>query len=231
MMGFSPIQDQRLSDRIAAQITGAMRSGELRVGARLPPEAQLAEQLGVSRGILREALTILEARGYISRAPKGGTFIKSVVGDDFARSLSDQLRKATYRDLLEFREVMECRAVENIIRGASDRELESLANVLDDTHEDGTQLDRYFHYHLAELSGNRLFSSFIDTYYELIREIKALSLQARERREAIGLEHRAILSAILARDVEAAQEAVRHHLRAVQKALESREGAQADSKW
>ncbi len=222
MKGFHPIQDQRLSDRIAEQITDAMRSGELKEGSRLPPEAQLAEQLGVSRGILREALTILEARGYLSRTPKGGTFIKSVVGNDFARSLSDQLRKATYRDLLEFREVMECRAVENIIRGASDRELEALSNVLDDANEDGTQLDRYFHYRLAELSGNRLFCSFIDTYYELIREIKALSLQVQERREAIGREHRAIVDAILARDVGAAQEAVRFHLRAVQKSLEDR---------
>ena len=52
-----------------------MREGELTVGTRLPPEAQLAEQLGVSRGILREALTILEARGHLSRTPKGGTVI------------------------------------------------------------------------------------------------------------------------------------------------------------
>ena len=69
MMNFHPIQDQRLSDRIAQQFTQAMQSGELTVGTRLPPEAQLADQLGVSRGILREALTILEARGYISRTP------------------------------------------------------------------------------------------------------------------------------------------------------------------
>ena len=73
MMSFQPIQDQRLSDRIAEQFTRAMREGELTVGTRLPPEAQLAEQLGVSRGILREALTILEARGHLSRTPKGGT--------------------------------------------------------------------------------------------------------------------------------------------------------------
>ena len=69
MLSFQPIQDQRLSDRIAEQFTSAMHNGELTVGTRLPPEAQLAEQLGVSRGILREALTILEARGYISRTP------------------------------------------------------------------------------------------------------------------------------------------------------------------
>ena len=44
MLSFQPIQDQRLSDRIAEQFTSAMHNGELTVGTRLPPEAQLAEQ-------------------------------------------------------------------------------------------------------------------------------------------------------------------------------------------
>ena len=51
MLSFQPIQDQRLSDRIAEQFTSAMHNGELTVGTRLPPEAQLAEQLGVSRRV------------------------------------------------------------------------------------------------------------------------------------------------------------------------------------
>ena len=211
MPAFRPIQDQRLSDRIAEQFTHSMRSGELTVGTRLPPESQLADQLGVSRGILREALTILEARGYISRSPKGGTYIKSVVGDDFARALSEQLRQATYRDLLEFREVMECRAVQNIIGSATDAQLSELSALLGSIPEEdeaAVQLDHYFHYHIAELSGNRLFSSFIDTYYELIREIKARTLRTGQRRDAVLREHRAIVDALVSRVVEAAQNAV-----------------------
>ncbi len=227
MPTFHPIQDQRLSDRIAEQFTHAMRSGELTVGTRLPPESQLADQLGVSRGILREALTVLEARGYISRSPKGGTFIKSVVGDDFARTLSGQLRQATYRDLLEFREVMECRAVQNIINSATDEQLGELSSLLGsvpDEDEAAAQLDHYFHYHIAELSGNRLFSSFIDTYYELIREIKARTLRTVQRRDAVLREHRAIVDALVKRDVNAAQSAVRAHLNAVRASLEREDG-------
>ena len=224
MLSFQPIQDQRLSDRIAEQFTSAMHNGELTVGTRLPPEAQLAEQLGVSRGILRAALTILEARGYISRTPKGGTFVKSVVGDDFARSLSDQLQQATYRDLLEFREVMECRAVKNIIETATDEQIDALFDLLTDApdeQEAATQLDRYFHFHLAELSGNRLFSSFIDIYYELIREIRSRTLRTSHRRQSVRSEHRAIVEALRARDVQAAQAAVCTHLNAVRASLEA----------
>ena len=213
MMNFHPIQDQRLSDRIAQQFTQAMQDGELTVGTRLPPEAQLADQLGVSRGILREALTILEARGYLTRTPKGGTFIKSVVGDSFARSLSEELRHATYRDLL----------VQNSIRTASDAQIDALYGLLDEPPEEpeaASQLDRYFHFQLAKLSGNRLFSSFIDTYYELIREIKMRSMRTESRRAAVIREHRAILDALRARDEKAAQDRVRSHLDAVRASLE-----------
>lgn len=227
MMNFHPIQDQRLSDRIAQQFTQAMQSGELTVGTRLPPEAQLADQLGVSRGILREALTILEARGYLSRAPKGGTFIKSVVGDSFARSLSEELRHATYRDLLEFREVMECRAVQNIIRTASDEQIDALYSLLDEPPEEAeaaSHLDPVFPFSAGKAQRKpRLFSCFIDTYYELIREIKTRSMRTESRRAAVMREHRAILDALRARDVEAAQERVRRHLDAVRFSLEKSE--------
>lgn len=223
MMSFQPIQDQRLSDRIAEQFTRAIREGELTVGTRLPPEAQLAEQLGVSRGILREALTILEARGHLSRTPKGGTVITSVIGDDLARTLSKQLRQATYRDLLEFREVMEYRAVENIVRIATDEQLQSLEELLQDEQQQVSQIDRYFHYQLAVLSGNSLFSSFVDTYYELIREIKVKSLQTKERKAAIRREHLAILNALKARNAELARECVRLHLNAVRRSVDSSE--------
>ena len=226
MLDFQPIRDQRLSDRVAQRLTKALRGGELPVGTRLPPEGQLAEQFGVSRGILREALTILESRGYISRTPKGGTIVQSTVGDDLARSLSGQLRQATYRDLLEFREAMECRAVCNIIRRASDAQLEELAALLDDAtdgDEAATRIDRYFHYRLAELSGNRLFSTFIDTYYEMIREIKAVSLRSDERRAAVEREHRAIVEALRLRDEALAQAAVRAHTEAVQRLVDKDE--------
>lgn len=226
MMNFQPIQDQRLSDRIAEQFIHSMHNGELTVGTRLPPESQLADQLGVSRGILREALTVLEARGFISRSPKGGTFIKSVVGDSFARQLSEQLRRAAYSDLLEFREIMECRAVEKIVESATEEQLQELSDLLSKTPSEdleASRLDHYFHYHITELSGNQLFSAFIDTYYEMIQEITLKSAKTPERREAICREHRAIVDALFLRDVEAARNAVRAHMNAVRTSLERNE--------
>ncbi|MEA4999280.1 MAG: FadR/GntR family transcriptional regulator [Candidatus Limiplasma sp.] len=210
-----PVRDERLSDKVAQQLVQAIRSGSLCIGDKLPPEAQLAEQLGISRGILREALTVLEVRGYLQRSPKGGTVIKSDKEGDLANNLATQLRKATYLDLLEFREAMECRIVEKVIDNATPEQLHALQAMLDAPPQGPGSVDYYFHYRLAELSGNVLFSSFIDTYYDVIDEIRQVSLQTGSRAEAIYLEHTNILTALHARDKTAAKKAVRQHLKAV----------------
>lgn len=219
---FTPIRDQRLSDKVTEQLLMAMRKGDLPVGTRLPAEEQLAKQLSVSRGILREGLTVLEARGFIKRTPKEGTVVQSVRGDELALALTAQMRKATYRDLLEFREVIESRAVENIAKIASDAQIEELAELAEHVPagEDPVKIDHYFHYRIAELSGNTLFSSCIDMYYDLIREMRQKSLQNKQRSESVQQEHRAVVSAIRSRDAGAAKRAIRAHLKAVRESVE-----------
>ncbi|MEG0513287.1 MAG: FCD domain-containing protein, partial [Clostridia bacterium] len=75
----------------------------------------------------------------------------------------------------------------------------------------------------ATLSGNCLFTSFIDTYYELISEMKSISLQNEARRKAIRNEHMEIVRALQARDAKAAKQAIRAHLKAVRKNVEKEE--------
>ena len=219
---FTPIHDERLSDKVTRQLLNAMRAGDLEVGSRLPPEGRLAEELGVSRGILRESLTVLEARGFLKRTPKEGTIVQSVQGDEVGRMLSTQLHRATYRDLLEFREVIECRSVETIVKSATDAEIDELARLLEQTPE-SRDVDHYFHYRLTELSGNTIFASCIDSYYELIREISRKNLQNEQRRERVEQEHLAIVDALRARDARAARHAVRAHINAVRESLETSE--------
>ena len=68
---FRPIRSDRLSDKVAEQLLEKIHSGELAPGSRLPSETELADQFEISRGVIREALTILQAQGYIRRRPKG----------------------------------------------------------------------------------------------------------------------------------------------------------------
>ena len=114
-MKFSSVTNEKLSDKVISQIMSNIKSGKLLPGARLPNEPELATSFGVSRGILREALTILQARGIIYRKPKEGTFIAPDVLEVISGSREVSVREATYLNLIEVRECFEPRVVEKLI--------------------------------------------------------------------------------------------------------------------
>ncbi len=218
MEGFRRIRIDRLSDKAVQQLVQRIRAGELPVGTRLPNEAELADQLGVSRGILREALTILQMQGYISRVPREGTVVRSIIGNETGNSFAALMRSCEHKSLIEFREAVECRALRSVIRTASQKDIDSLLLLLD-TPLSSTERrpDYYFHYRLAELSGNPLFCAFIDLYYDTIRE-KAASLTNNQKTlQTLIHEHVRIAQAIRDRDAKAAIAAMRSHLRRVEK--------------
>jgi GntR family transcriptional repressor for pyruvate dehydrogenase complex len=223
-MDITPVRNDRLSDKIVNQIINMMRDGSLKAGDKLPNEALLSEQFGVSRGILREALTQLQAQGYIRRKPKDGTYIQdNIQGKLMNESVNEVLRKATYSDLLDFRETLELKMVERVIERASDEEIEELFDGLGIAGNEEIQhnMDHYFHYKLAQASRNIFFMNFIDTYYDLITEIADKSHRDQVRRNQIAEEHIAIAKAIANRDKAAAKQAVLHHMSMVDKKVES----------
>lgn len=225
-MDITPVRNDRLSDKIVNQIINMMRDGSLKAGDKLPNEAQLSEQLGVSRGILREALTQLQSQGYIRRKPKDGTYIQdNIQGMLMNGSVNELMKKATYSDLLDFRETLELKMVERVIERASDEEIEELFDGLGvaDNEEIQHNMDHYFHYKLAQASRNIFFMNFIDTYYDLITEIANKSNRDEVRRIQIAEEHLAIAKAIANRDKNAAKQAVLHHMKMVDKTVESME--------
>ncbi|KUO77489.1 MAG: hypothetical protein APF77_02880 [Clostridia bacterium BRH_c25] len=225
-MDIIPVSNDRLSDKIVNQLITMMREGSLKAGDKLPNEALLSEQFGVSRGILREALTQLQSQGYIRRKPKDGTYIQdNIQGMLMNKSVNELLKKTTYSDLLDFRESLELKMVERVIERASDEEIEELFDGLGvaDNEEIQHNMDHYFHYKLAQASRNIFFMNFIDTYYDLISEIAKKSHRDQIRREQIAEEHLAIAKAIANRDKKAAKQAVKHHMKMVDKKIESME--------
>lgn len=216
-MKFSPVSNERLSDKVINQIMENIKSGELQPGMRLPTEPELAADFGVSRGILREALTILQTRRIIYRKPREGTFITPDVAEVISQSREISVREATWLDLIEVRECFEPRIVEKVITLASDEEIEELVGLAGrKAGEEGEHsLDYYFHYRLAELSRNIVFVNFIDTYYDIIDEVKTRSGRRESRMEEIGGEHMEIAEAIRERNVRKAKKCMKYHLKKV----------------
>lgn len=212
-MTFTPIANERLSDKVVSVIRKQIKEGLLKPGEKLPNELDLAEELGVSRGILREALTILQAEKYLCRKQKEGTFVNPEVRMLLQDPGVISLQKATCLDLLEMRECIEQRAVEKIIDSAGEEQIQDLFSLIAGrkTAEEETLTAEGFHYRIAELSGNILFVNFLDTYAQVMDSfIKTAGKQIRKE-EAVSAEHRRIATAILARDRQQAKEAVAGH--------------------
>ena len=216
---YKQVVSRRLSDKIVEEILNMVSKGVLKPGDKIPNETELAEQFGVSRGVLREALTTLQAQGYIRRKPKNGTYIQENIHSlMMSRSVDDLLMHATHADLIEFRSALEEHVVVKAIERASDEEIEALFDILEPSDKEGEdKMDYYFHYKLAEISRNTFYMNFIDTYYDLIDEIAKKSLQEKERKKMVEQEHLAIVKAIAARDKKAAVKAIRTHLEMVNK--------------
>ncbi|MBM7582955.1 GntR family transcriptional repressor for pyruvate dehydrogenase complex [Caldicoprobacter guelmensis] len=223
-MEFKTLQVEKLSDKVVKEIIHMLETGALKPGDKLPPEVEFAEQLGVSRGILREALTILQSQGYISRKPKDGTYIRKLP-NKYSRdeSVLSMFKKATYRDLLEMRESLEQKVVELVIERATDDDIMALEKMLMETElteEKSIVVDHDFHLKLAELSQNILIINFIDIYYNLIHELAEISLKNnKQRRIEIIKEHMEIVKAIKERNIEKAKKAVIYHLNAVKETI------------
>lgn len=216
-MAFTPVSNERLSDKVVQVIMDQIHDGSLKPGDKLPNEHDLSEELGVSRGILREALTILQARNYILRKQKEGTFVNPDIMDILHSQGGISLKEATYLDMLEMRECIEQRAVEKIIDTAKDTQIEELYGLIeaDPRQKKEDTIDYYFHYRLAELSQNAMFVNFIDTYYDVIDELSKKTKKISTRRAEIDQEHREIVDALYKRDKQKAKAAVVAHLRKV----------------
>ena len=115
-------------DAVARRIESLIRSGELRVGSRLPPEPELAAMLGVSRSSLREGLKGLMFLGLIKARPGRGTYIQSSLGRGAGRHFQWMvlLREVKYLELYELRKILEPRWRRSAARRASVEDLKRM---------------------------------------------------------------------------------------------------------
>lgn len=172
----------RLSDLAEEEILQRIRSGELPAGSRLPSEPELAQQMGISRGILREALNSLQTRGYITRTPRGGSHISHPEASALSENLMKGFMTATLFELINFREALETHAAMIVIRMASDEEIAHLRELADYEAWAGINDARVFHYRLMELSRLPQNAQFIDFYFERFKTLADPAILQRRPR-------------------------------------------------
>jgi DNA-binding FadR family transcriptional regulator len=207
------------AEAVLATLRAAIEDGSLPVGSRLDSEATLAQQFGVSRTMVREALKSSNALGLtVTRTGKGTFVIADKVGQDL------KLGKYSARELLQARPHIEVPAAGLAAENRSQQDVESLREILRamDEEEDLEQwviLNSEFHAIIARSSGNGVFASMLSDIDEAMANQSSTLNQVVDRRKESGLEHAAIFEAIEKGSAEEAGIAMMRHLHGVEGSL------------
>ncbi|MFN3938215.1 MAG: FadR/GntR family transcriptional regulator [Gemmobacter sp.] len=232
-MPFSPVKSERLSTAVVRQIEALILRGILRPGERLPSERDLADRMEVSRPSLREAIAELQQRGLLVSRAGSGLFVAEVLGSAFSPALIELFRthETAVDDYLAFRRDMEGLAAARAATVGSDTDLAVVGTIfakMEAAHArrsaaDEARHDADFHMAIVEASHNVVMLHMMRSMYDLLREGVFYNRQAmfrqRTTRDTLLDQHRAINTALQARDPAGARRAVETHLDFVARAL------------
>ncbi len=213
------------NDRIINAVVTMIAEGDLKAGDRLPPEAELADRVGTSRGSLREAVRVLAYLGILNVRVGDGTYVTRLDGPSLMRGLGLIGHVATDKTVLEIfeiRRILESAAAEMAASNISDEELGELERVVRqlESETDGerfVELDMQFHDLIAAASGN-------EALRELVASFSVQTQRARLMRsryvdgilQRSSAEHEAIFRHIEARQPALAAAAAMAHVASVE---------------
>src|SRR5215831_17765493 len=210
------------ASQVVSYVRRLIDRGTLGPGARLPPERDLAQQVGVSRPTVRAGLRTLAALGVVRSRRGSGTYIPEGPPTLGAEALSflAALHKFTVDDVYETRRILEVGAAGLAAERATSEQLATLADevagLFASLNDRQVFLvhDINFHRSVAAASGNPIVASMVEMvsalYYER-RRMTAERAVDRDLRDAADA-HRAIYQAVRARDVNRARRAMHDHL-------------------
>src|SRR6202049_291694 len=221
---YKVVQTSRLYEQIVRQIEESVLKGDLKEGDQLPAERELAQQFGVSRTAVREAIKALHEKGLVDAFPGRGTFITSGKSNSMRQSL-DRILKSGQADgsahLVEIREILEPEIAALAAARADEEDLATMREavaVMDNAGQDADayiEADLDFHLALAEAAANPFVLSLIDSIVGLLREQRMRTFYVDGGPERGQFHHKPILDAMERRDLREAREAMGAHLRQV----------------
>jgi DNA-binding GntR family transcriptional regulator len=211
----APVENLTLWQRVYDHLRAEILAGRLEPGTELA-EVALSEQLGVSRGPLREAIGRLAAEGLVTVRPRRGAVVRS-------------LSKQEFVELYQVREALEMLAVRLAVPrlgGEDVAELERLVAAMT-AHAERSEVTEFFeansafHLLLVEGAGNTKLRELYDQLLAQLGRYRLQSLTLRGNLERSVAEHAAILRAIKRREADRAAHLMSEHIRVPQRSLKN----------
>ena len=227
------VQVPRISDAVASTLERRILEGSLKAGDRLPPERELAIELGVSRPSLREAIQKLASKGMVQSKQGGGTYVTDALESSFFDPWQEMMGSYPNlrEDMLEFRRMLEGQAAEWAAERATDADLQRLDQTFqalqasfqgDDTAR-RSDADIAFHQAVGDAAHNVLLGHLSAALLRLMHDNIRLNLgELKSVPAASSLlmrQHAAIHTAIAERKPQAARSAAETHIDFVRETL------------
>jgi GntR family transcriptional repressor for pyruvate dehydrogenase complex len=187
-MAFRVIQARRLYQEIALQVWANIEKGALPVGARLPSERELAEQLKVSRPSVREALIALEVEGVVEVRPGAGVFVRAPV-----RPFPSYASSEGPLEIMRARIAIEGETAAMAAKQIRDADIRELGRILEtmDPHLHSQdfylQADRAFHLYIAAKAGNSVLIRIVAELFDARHSPLSLQLESTSKTRSRGV--------------------------------------------
>jgi len=217
---FKSIETSSLVDRVEANIVDLLQQQKLKVGDSIPKELELAEILGVSRTVIREALLRLRMMGLIASKKKKGSFITSPdLFGNLSKSMNPHiLDQDTLKEIFEIRLVLEIGMAELIFHRVTEADIEELKAIVakepDSTKEYifDSEHEIEFHGKLYEITGNETLKKFQGMLLPIFNYVHNSGLLKKQTEIKKFVSHKGLIEIMEKGSPELFRNAMRNHL-------------------
>ncbi len=214
-----------LSEAVLEELQRLISEGVFKPGDRLPSEKELAEQLGVGRSSVREAMRVLQLLGVIEVIQGKGSFVRQTNILPLVINWARLAQMGPLAEVMEARLFIEVLIAELAAERATDEDLARLEEILQRSRESLANLEESahagvdFHIALAEATHNQVIALMYRTIYDLFLETARRTRISQEAAHSRMHDHERIFQALVNRDPEEAAQVMREHLEGAYKFL------------
>ena len=213
----------RAYEVVIEAIKKKIKNGEIKKGEKLRPEREIAEDLGVSRASVREAVRALDVIGLIESRQGAGNYIKETFEESLIQPLSVMflLEQNDFTEINEFRFILESQAAVLAAERIDEKDIKKLEELIDEMsktsdEEKNVEIDRQLHYIIDNASKNRVISSILAVISELIDESIKGTRSELARKDAQNSKklleiHKELVDAMKNKNKKRAYEAMQRH--------------------
>ena len=199
------VQRTKLSDQVADQLRSMITGKQYRPGEKLPVEAELAAQVGVSRITVREAMHKLDIMGIVDVRQGAGTFVREITPNAYIKTLLPMLSmdNNSLKDIFEIRQIIECKSAELAALNATPEDLAQVKLPLSKMAETArtgklrqyNELDVQFHYAVAKCTHNQILITIQELLSDLVEGSISMGITPLNALEHSVIFHRKIYEA------------------------------------